>query len=144
MRVLWVALALSSVFFIVVLQVAERPKTPPNPSMLPMFAAFAVGLIVVSIVLPRRQLQLAGQRAPQGQGPSAPAFMTAFILGMALTDAVAVLGFALGFLNFPAAHYIPFFCVAWLGFFLRFPSERRPIGAFGPEWGEPMQPPPRR
>ena len=52
-------------------------------------------------------------------------FFTPFILGMALSESVAVFGVVLGFLGFDLLYVLPFFAVAWVLMVIRFP---RPEG----------------
>lgn len=50
-----------------------------------------------------------------------PAAQTRFILGMALSESVALFGFVLTFLGFPAAWTIGFFAASWALMAMRFP-----------------------
>ena len=52
------------------------------------------------------------------------AFMTPFILGMALAEATALFGFILMFLGLPMLQALPFFALAWILMLLRFPTPR--------------------
>lgn len=137
MRTLWFALTFSTVLLLVVLNYAQRPSTPPPPMFLPMFAAISLAVFVVGIVFPRQQLvALIRKRG----GVPAPFYITPFILGMALTESVALFGFILGFFNFAPTMYMPFFALAWIGFVLRFPRPTHPIGYLGPEYVAPPPP----
>src|SRR5438270_2782162 len=131
LRILWGTLTFSTVLLLVVLQYAQRPKVTPNPMLPPMLAVAALGVFVVGIVLPRHQLRLAQRR---GHVPLA-LYNTAFLLGMALTESVALFGFVLAFQSFAPMIYLPFFVVAWIGFILRFPRDTHPIGFLGPAYG---------
>ena len=129
LRILWFALTASTVLLFVVLGRVERPKTQPDPTMAMALAVVALGVLGVSIVLPRKQMLIAAgfrERSPL------PVIHTAFILGMALTESVALFGFVLGFQNFATTIYVPFFAVAWIVFVLRFPRPTHPLGVLGP------------
>jgi hypothetical protein len=62
-------------------------------------------------------------------------FQTTFILGMALSEAVALYGFSLAFLGHPIQFWLPFFLVAWVLFALRFPTEKSVFGRFASAYG---------
>jgi F0F1-type ATP synthase membrane subunit c/vacuolar-type H+-ATPase subunit K len=58
------------------------------------------------------------------------AFMTPFILSLALSEAVALFGFVVGFLGFGLALALPFFVLSWILIGLRFPTLERVIAPF--------------
>ena len=152
-RILWAALFASTATFLVVLFIVPVGTEPPK-ILLPIFAVIAMGLAVTSVAFPRhahRQALLRGNFPieevddPDAIGmfrSSAPkkrvfgetertrdrAFMyyqTPFILGMALSEAIAMLGFVLGLLGWSIPHVLPFWAVAWILFAWRFPTERK-------------------
>lgn len=47
-----------------------------------------------------------------------------FIISLALTESIALIGFTLGFLGHPLFVFLPFFIVAWLLMLARFPTEK--------------------
>jgi hypothetical protein len=130
LRVLWAAITCSTMVFLLVLTVVERPPQPLNPVLLPAFAAVSLGCIAVGILLPQKALRM-------GHSAHAPlaAYQTAAILGLALTEAVALFGFVLGFLGFAPTSFGPFFGAAWVVFVLRFPRATHPLGLLGPALG---------
>lgn len=52
-----------------------------------------------------------------------PAAQISLIVGMALCEAISLLGFILGFLGAPPLHVAPFFAAGLLLALIRFPSE---------------------
>jgi hypothetical protein len=153
-RILWAALFASTATFIVVLFLVPVADEPAPPILLPIFAALAISLAVISVLFPRYAHRLALLRGefpveevddPDAIGmfrASAPkkrifaepertreraffCYQTPFILGMALSEAIAMFGFVLGFLGFPLPHVLPFWAVAWILFAWRFPTERK-------------------
>lgn len=146
LRILWVALLASNaaylgiVFFVRAGRAATATWSDAR-SLAPAFALVAVGLAVVSVLLPPR-LYAAGVAArtvatrddvkddPMGaqQGFRRPAatervfadpaaaravafgaYLPPFIFGMALAEAVSLLGFVLGFLGAAPWMFVPFF-----------------------------------
>lgn len=57
-------------------------------------------------------------------------FQTPFILGMALSESVAVCGFILWFVGYGLAEGLPFFVLAWISMALRFPTLDKVIVPF--------------
>lgn len=136
--ILWAALVASvfiygGVLFVVTGSAAAAGTPAPEPVLLYALAGSAVVTASASIFLPRMLLAQAVRRTPRPT-PGAPrpagdpawgAYVTSFILGMALAESVAVFGFVLGFLRFPPAEVVPFFAVS-LGLMLtRFPGTER-------------------
>lgn len=149
MRILWVALLSSPALFLVVgyLVVQERQEVlTPEPLLLPVLAATALGSAMASVLLPRVLLRpaLLGLRLPltdaPAPGPSRgrrrtrrftdsssarskllATVQTHFILGMALAESVALQGFVLWFLGFPFIYAAPFFAVSWGLMLVKFP-----------------------
>jgi len=126
-RVLWGALLVSSVLFPTALaMVIREPAEPPNPVLLPVFAAIGVALLIMSRILPGQLMRqaIAGQRVKvqhtadphaamanyRGAAPTRRviadresallialrAQQTATIIALALSEGVGLLGFALG------------------------------------------------
>lgn len=58
------------------------------------------------------------------------AYQTSLILGMALSEAVALLGFVLHFVGFPLLWVLPFFLASWVSMALRFPTVEKVLGPF--------------
>lgn len=132
LRMLWLGIAGSSGLLMVVLQMARRPPSPPPVmTMVLALAACAVACLLASVLLPMATFRA---QLARGRLISAPMFTTGAVLGLALTEAVALFGFVLGFLNAPMTTYLPFFAAAWLVFLLRFPRRSSPIGFLGPDY----------
>jgi len=133
---------------------------PQQFFLVPALAMAALTTIAVSFVLPAKTFQtaVANSRveitevadqsssdvlpyrdAPRRRVFAKPAdarrravviFQTPFILKLALTESVALHGFALGWLGFPVAAWAPFFAVAWVLFALHFPTDHAVFGRF--------------
>ena len=63
------------------------------------------------------------------------AFQTAFILSLALSESVALFGFALSRLGAPLTTAAPFFVVAWVLMGVRYPTHARAFGRFEARFG---------
>lgn len=141
LRVLWAALMGSPAMFLIVgyLVTKERQEVlTPDPILLPVLGAAALGSAVASVVLPQvllkpallaLKLQLTdapsvgpsrGRRRPRrfadadlARARLLMAVQTPFILGMALAESVALMGFVLWFQGFPFLHVAPTFVVSW-------------------------------
>lgn len=151
--ILWCAL-LGSQFIYVGLLLAPglltAPSTePPEPGLALVFAAVAIALAITSFVLPMVLLRTALANAeveieevPTGfrqMGPSIRRFanladaervsirvgLTPMILGLALSEAVSVLGFILGFLGHPMLVWTLFFVCGIVLTAIRFPTRQR-------------------
>ena len=150
-RIMWGALSATPIVFAIVLVVARpRDLVPEVPEMPFIFGGVALLVAAVSWILPRHQLDLAirnlalEQRtevskeetlfrdaAPTYQVFVEPfssafrkiamAYQTAFILGMAMSEAVVLFGLVIGFLGFDPIWAAPFFAVGWISMLVRFP-----------------------
>ncbi|HEU4412325.1 MAG TPA: hypothetical protein VFS43_44190 [Polyangiaceae bacterium] len=131
---------------------------PPDFALAPAFYAVALVAAVMSFVLPRIKyaatLKPFASRVEAVAGGAAPwpgyrskvegervlrlqagdlralvgGFVTALILALAMSEAVSLLGFVLGFLGFPAPVWAPLSAAGPLLIALRFPSERAVLG----------------
>ena len=153
------------VLLVVVFTAAPPDSGPQSPTLLPMLAVVSLAVLVMSFILPARQqaVGLAGSKlavteepdpgasevipyrdAPKRQVFADPKqalkrafglYVPRFILEMALSEAVAVFGFVLGFLGYPPVMFLPFFGLSWLAMAARFPTPGKVIGplerAFG-------------
>jgi hypothetical protein len=137
--------------------IVQPPTQPPDPTMLIALAGAALTTAVMSFLLPRilrrgaargsnietvetpGTAQSASYRAPlataRGFQDRDAALreglkqgMSPFIVGLALTESIALFGFVLGFLGHPLFSYLPFFAVAWLLMLVRFPTENTFLG----------------
>lgn len=128
LRILWAAITSSTLVLLLVLTITERPPQTLNPIMVPAFAVCALACIGAGIMLPR----IALKQPSHGVRMAIARLNSGAILGLALTESVAIFGFVLGFLGFAPLQFMPFFAVAWVIFLLRFPRATHPLGALGP------------
>lgn len=157
-RVLWIAMILSVLMFLVILQVVPLPPAPLNPVMAPALALVAVLVAGASFVMPRLVLRQALAKAelrvideadPGAFGSfyreAAPrrrifadrgaavraalaAYQTSFILSVALSEAVALFGFVLAFQGFAPVAWAPLYAAGLILIAIRFPTARRMLG----------------
>jgi hypothetical protein len=149
MKMLWAAISFSTVMFLVVgTTAAQTPEEPPQMVMLFAFAAVSLGLIGASQLLPK-QLLVTALKAQKFQVVEPPAqermfndsprrgrkfaepaqvrqklvqcSQTPFILGIALSEAVAIMGLMLMMLGFELTHSLGFFFVSWVLLLSKFP-----------------------
>jgi hypothetical protein len=87
-----------------------------------------------SDVLPYRETATVTRKVAakpkQARASALVAYQTSLILGMALSEAVALLGFMLHFLGFPLPWVLPFFLASWVSMALRFPTVEKVLGPF--------------
>ncbi|GMV17496.1 MAG: hypothetical protein HS104_00135 [Polyangiaceae bacterium] len=157
-RILWGALLASTVLFLVVLFVQPHPPSIATPILAPALGAVAIGLAIFSFVLPMQQqrtvLQQAKVEITEAPDPNASGvipyrdapkrrvfadpkaaentafvnYQTSLILGCALSEAIAIFGFMLGFLGHPPVVFLPFFVASWVLIGVRFPTLARVRG----------------
>jgi hypothetical protein len=160
-RILWGALLSATVVFLVIIvfqkQGGHVPVTPQNAVMLPVFAAVAVIVSTISLLMPRQlhmqalkaaKFEVTSEADPEAVGmfrdaapgirvfanPTAVAkravvlYHTPLILGLALSEAVSLFGFILGMLGFELLHILPFWLMSWALIAIRFPTEKSVIG----------------
>lgn len=148
LAIIWFALLLAvGMFAVVLIFVRSSPNAPTDFAHSAIANTYLVGLgvfasvsAVASLLVPRLLLKrrLAGSGGSSdnlasgfGGGSSSisledfVAFQTSFILGMALSESVAMFGFVLGYLGFGPRAIAPFFGVSALLMLARFPSRRR-------------------
>ena len=133
-------------------QGAELAGTAAPPGLAPVFALLAVVIAAVSIALPRKisrdallRLELKvseraadermfseGKRRPRRFSDPAearerafPVLQTAFILGMALAESIAIFGFTLLLMGLSLTVALPFFAVCWVLMVGRFPVVKK-------------------
>ncbi len=144
-----------AMFLVVLALIAPPRSSQVNPVMAMALAGVAVLLAVMSRVLPRTlhwaavssvELPVITEADPDAFGSfyreAAPTrnvipdreaahqaavrcFQPAYIIGLALSEAIAMLGFVLGFLGFAPWIWLPFFAVAFVLVAIRFPTERK-------------------
>ena len=139
-RILWMSLFFSSLIFLLMISshvVHGEGSMPPH--MPEMFGALAVGIAIISIVLPARGFDTAlramdvklenevgepigsfRESAPTTKLIAKPhdtviaafaRYQTPFIVGMALAESICLFGFMLGFMGAPTYAYAPFFAL---------------------------------
>jgi F0F1-type ATP synthase membrane subunit c/vacuolar-type H+-ATPase subunit K len=130
--------------------------SPEQPMMFPAMSAAALMVAAMSFVVPRmihhNALRAAKLPVEEVDDPDAVGmfrsaaakqrvfadpkrarslalaiYMTPFILGMALGEAISLFGFILGFNGSALLHVVPFWILCWLLFALRFPTEARAL-----------------
>jgi len=154
-RVLWFALTVSNLLLgLVTFLVPSRAAHPPDATMWQFFAALGAGLAVASFVVPARMYSrsIAGREPPQitaaeptpdGSRGAArfaqpelaaraamPAALTPFILSMALSETVSVLGLQLHMLGYAPTITMPFIVVGTVLAASRFPTVARLVGRY--------------
>jgi hypothetical protein len=112
-RILWVALFVSTLLYIVVLELTEARPDGDWQSLASMFAFGGAGAAGASLI------------APQFVKRSPDAYLIALVLALALAESVCILGLVLGFLGAPPSVVLPFFVVTWVLMILRFPTQER-------------------
>lgn len=135
------------------------PAEPAEPFMLIAFGVVALGVAAASIVVPRTthrtslgnaKLEVVtevderdGAALFRDAAPTIRVFAnpdearrvahiryhTPFILGMALSESIALFGFSLAMLGFPVLQVLPFWIVSWVLMIVRFPTPRRVFAA---------------
>lgn len=138
-RILWAALFVSTFMLLGVVITARQKGVDPPPFVLPL-AGVALANAVVAVVLPRVQYRNFARRkefelaSDPNDGarvfarPSAviealfPMYNPSFLLGMALAESVALLGFVIVYLGHPVIVGIPFFVVCWVLQATKFPT----------------------
>lgn len=116
-RVLWAALFVSTLIYIVVLELTTVQVEGEWRDLMLLFAFAGVGTAGASLLAPRFVRR------------SSSAYMVALILSLALAESVCILGLVLGFLGAPPTVVMPFFFVTWVLMAIRFPTKDK-IDAF--------------
>lgn len=154
-RILWAALLFSTLMLGVLPYVATLPDQPPNPILLPVFAAVALGQVAFGLVFPEATMKKAlatqltkliverpnpaaevtfREAAPPIQAFEDPnavwskVFMiwqAPFILKMALAESVGLMGLMLPFQGFPREYALPFVAVGAILQIARFPTAEK-------------------
>lgn len=112
-RILWGALFVSTLLYLVVLELVTPQADADWKMLAPMFAFGAAGAAGASLL------------APRFIKPSSGSYLVALILSLALAESICILGMVLGFLGAPVEVVVPFFVVTWVLMFLRFPTRER-------------------
>ena len=98
---------------------------PVNPLVLGLILTSVVAM-VLSWFIPKTLWKTAAQKLPTTDSTSEPvlleAFMTGYIVRLALLESVCFYGFALAFLQKQPRLFLPFLGASVLGFIMNFPS----------------------
>lgn len=134
LRTLWAAMTVSTLLMagveVHLRGATPAPPPPPATTLYGLTVAAAV-VAVVSLVLPRRlYAQAVAQRGKRIEGAATdaqladrlPLFMTPFILGVALSEAVSTFGFLVGRLGGERAHALALLGAGTLLTLARFPT----------------------
>lgn len=150
-RILYGALVLSTVLLGIISFIVPGNAAAPEQSMELALGLVAVVVAVMSFVLPRMGAKANTRRIaevlppePQPDGRAVSRFanpeaaartalaraQTPFILSMALSEAVSLLGLALHMLGAPQGHTLPFFVAGTVLALVRFPTAGRLVAEF--------------
>jgi hypothetical protein len=150
MRILWMAMVVSSLLFLVMIHLVHAGEDQRMPPRLPeMLGALSLGIAIISVVLPARAFDAALRAMdvtfeneigePVGSfRESAPTtkliakphdtvlaaftrYQQPFLIGLALAEAINLFGFMTGFYGAPPYAYAPFFVLGLGLMFWRFP-----------------------
>lgn len=149
MKVMWAAISFSTVLFLAVgLGAAQVPDEPPETVMLFAFAGLSLGILAASQLVPK-QVLIAALKAEKfevlepppeehmfddsprrGRRFAAPdevrrklihCAQRPFILGIALSEAIPIMGLVLMMIGFSLQHALGFFVVSWALLLSKFP-----------------------
>jgi hypothetical protein len=112
-RILWGALFVSTLIYIVVLELTKVESGADWRSLVLVFVFAGVGAAGASLLVPRFVRRSTG------------AYLVALILTLALAEGVCIFGLVLGFLGAPAIVVMPFFFVTWVLMIIRFPTKEK-------------------
>ena len=110
---LWAALFVSTLVYIVVLELTTVESGADWQGLVPIFVFAGVGAGGGSLLAPRFVRRSAG------------AYLVALILALALAEGVCIFGLVLGFLGAPPTVVMPFFFVTWVLMIIRFPTKEK-------------------
>ena len=127
MKILWAALLASTVFYFVILMVKPGAASGTNnPLLIYIFAGLAIVFFVLSLILP--DLVFKQSLKQLGKTPDTSSAMKcsfpAFVIRLALCEAISVYGFMASFLG-RTEFYYPFWLGSFIAFLLAFPSEEK-------------------
>jgi F0F1-type ATP synthase membrane subunit c/vacuolar-type H+-ATPase subunit K len=130
-RAIWAALFVSTLIYIVVLELTKVQNDASWQALLYPLAFGAVMTASASLVVPRMVLKqgAAGTRG-DASNTRGGRYLTALILALALAESIAIFGLVLGFLGAPPAVVVPFFAVTWILMLIRFPTQEK-LDRFG-------------
>jgi F0F1-type ATP synthase membrane subunit c/vacuolar-type H+-ATPase subunit K len=122
-RILWLALLLSTLVYLYVLDVTAVRGEPSWEQLWAGLAITAMATGAASLFAPR--LLVKRHPANPNDGPAENRYVTGLVLAMALAEAVAIYGLVLGFQGAPFSVVLPFFAGAWFLMLIRFPTEAK-------------------
>jgi hypothetical protein len=136
LRILWAAMFASTVLLFVVSRVVVLPgrTQPPSSPIGPSLFVSACLIGAFGVYFPFSVLA----RLKRRQKMRFALVLTPTIVGLALTEAIAVSGLELTFLGAAGGYALPLFGISWVGFVARFPTATRPLGLLGPrlDWSD--------
>jgi len=126
-RILWVALFISTLLYLVVIELTILEGEPSWQGLFLPLALAGVVTAGASLVAPRILLRQRTTKSTEEYSSTqvAGAYLISLILAMALAEAVAILGLILGILGAPVTVVMPFFVVTWILMLLRFPTQEK-------------------
>jgi hypothetical membrane protein len=130
LRILWGALLLSTSMLFLVLKFVlpegeASPITPKKMQTWYMFFGMACVFLLASYLLPKFILKQAAQRKPSTMEEMLQLYATPFIMSLAMTEAVSLVGFAFSFTSREIQSFYPFFALSVIFFLMRFPTEEK-------------------
>lgn len=117
-RIIWFAVLSSTWIYLLVIALLEQEPSNAWESFLFPLAIAAGALTVAAVVVPK-------WLGKSSQGRSSDSFLVVVIVGLAIADAVAILGFWIGFQGAPTMAALPFFGVAWALMAIQFPTQAK-------------------
>lgn len=133
--ILFGALVLSTVLYagtlFMILQQPSQEAAIATGPLLPVFGVMSASLLVGSYLLRRKLLPPLGTEPAQydantkiteAQQKAIARVMSANIIGWAMSEAIAIFGFMLGFLGRDVNALFPFLAMSWVAFGLNRPS----------------------
>ena len=138
LRILWLALLLSQVLYLVVAQIVpkESDSSPTNVALVTLaLAIFSIGLAVFTLVWRRRMLVApiqAGQLDPNSQEDLGKVFVP-YVLTIVVTESIAINGFVIALLAREPERAYPFAIAAFALMYYHRPTapDLSPPAAFG-------------
>jgi hypothetical protein len=124
MLILWIAMLLTTVMYLVVTLVLPRRAAPENHLLTIVFSAVAAFMVVVSFAVRSKFLS----RSVETQDTQL--VKSGFVVGAALCEAAAILGL-LDFLIAHDRYYIVLIAFSFLGLLLQFPRGSHLVAASG-------------
>lgn len=140
-RILWGAMSFSILMYGFVLTILNTKSEVPEETFIETLgqtpnreiAIMAIGLLVLSRILPGFLWPKARAQfgVPKTWVQAIQIFYVPYIVGLALVEGTALLGFVISFLSHQSKIYYLFGGIAFLNMIIRFPTERHVAEASG-------------